>query len=406
MNPVSLLASVHASAATVFTLATIYALVRAKKQDPVPAAWPRVVLLRPSERITAADVDRFADDRATYGGEIVRIACVAEAPPPGALESDPFLHVAIDPSKDDPPANRKAMHLAAGVDFARARGLIDDDTIVVQADADLILRPGILEDVVAQLLARNPGGAVCVPPAPSGGSAMSAWLASAVLTASPQSFAAVHSLAETYGSPIAVAGKLVAMRAPTLEAIGGYRAISRYIGDDLALADALRDKNRPVGFASVTTRSVDEGRSVRSLSAQLVRWLRVLFAHRPMMLLAYPTMIAPVVISAGLVALAVFAGGDVRMPVEAFVALIAARTILAALLIRKWYPGESRVTIGLSPVAVVASDLVLTLALPFALLRSIQWEGRRYRVARGGRIVECAAIHDGAPARPQGDPAA
>lgn len=350
-------AAAHATLAALFTgVATVSVLCR-PSSVPSPAR-PKVLLLRPAEGLDDALRARLRHDDRAYSGSLVRLVCT----PRGA---------------DEQAGNRKALHLAAGMREARSRGLVFGDTIIVHADADVELGPGDLDALVGAL--SGPWSLSFAPPAPKGGTRLAEATAQAIVCASPQAFATVLALARVTGSAPAIAGKLVAIPAPLLEAMGGYEAFAGSIGDDVALVDAARLHGASVHMSPRAAYAVDPSRTLQSLLVQMTRWLRVASAHRFGLLWVYPTLIAPLALA---LLLACFV--DARWAVPCAV-LSVLRVVLGAVLLRGAYRGRASF---LALLALPLADGVLCLAAARAVFRSrIAWSGRTYRLGPGGRIV-------------------
>ena len=243
MSVLAAVALAHALAAALFTLVCVYAVwsfaarSRGRASSVGPGALPRVFLLRATERVDAAFVARASLDPASYSGELRRVVCVPSLDAVRVPLGDEIA-LAASGIEDLAAVNRKAAHLEAGVACARADAPFAPGDVIVHADADVVLAPGDLDRLVASLERDAPDGASFAPPAPGGGGRLAELVARAILVASPQAFAVVWSLARLTRSEPALAGKLVAMRAATLDAIGGYAATKWAIADDIALVAA------------------------------------------------------------------------------------------------------------------------------------------------------------------------
>jgi hypothetical protein len=392
---VSLLGAIaltHASAAALFTLVCVYAVWRSasRSRHRAPHAGagapplPRVVLLRATERVDAAFVARVDADTASYSGALRRVVCVPSLDAVRAPLGD-GIAMAVSGIDDVAAVNRKAAHLEAGVARARADAPFGPGDVIVHADADVVLAPGDLDRLVASLERDAPDGASFAPPAPCGGGRLAELLARAILVASPQAFAVVWSLARLTRSEPALAGKLVAMRAATLDAIGGYAATAWAIADDIALVAALRARGGRIALAPFAARTVAPHRTLRDVASQMTRWMRVVGAHRPALLGTYPLLVAPVAVSTAL-AFAAALGGEI-LPVCALGALVASRVALAVALGRGAYRGQGLAGWA-SPLGAVLGDAVLLGAVVAAVWPApITWSGRRYDVGASGRIL-------------------
>jgi Glycosyl transferase family 21 len=337
---IALVLVLHTAIAAGFALFAAGVAWRAK---PAPrlVSTPPLFLLLPAETPRAS-----ALEPTLYSGDLLTQACTA----PASGEA----------------VNRKVEHLEAGIANCGAR------TVIAWADADVELAPGDLDALVATLLDEAPDGIAIAPPAPSG------WLASVIFTQSPHAFALLARLAAIAGARPRVAGKLVAIRASTLSALGGFARIAPFIADDLALIDAVG------GRVALSARPVTT-RARPGFFAQLVRWLRVARAHDPALLLAYPTVIAPLAVTLAL-AIACALSGTPRLGMAAIAIQLAARTTLAVVLRTRLYPPAAR-SLLLAPLGAIAGDLLVTAALTRALRSPICWGAYLYVLSAGGRIA-------------------
>lgn len=353
---------------TLFVLVTTLAILFRRRAPSTTRELPPVVLLRCTESVRPTSADRWTRDAKAYSGPLRRIvASAAGDPVEGA-------HAVRSGVAVNAVGNRKSLHLAIAHREAEALGWLDDRTIVVHADADVELQPGDLDRLVAATDERT---AAFAAPAPRGGAPLAVLLARAIVTASPQAFAAIDALARLTGGAPALAGKLVAIPAPLLERIGGYESLVVAIGDDVALVDALAARGASVRMADVAAVTVDDDRTIASLAEQLVRWLRVASLHRPGLLWTYPTLVASL-------PLALLAAPFHPWAAWAALALAVSRITLGAVLVLGPYRGRSSLAALL--VLPLADALLLHAALSAAGRRHITWAGRVYGVGPGGTI--------------------
>ncbi len=376
-----ILVAIPAIVAALFVAVTIFAVAFRRRAPRSVEPLPPVVLLRCVEAVRPAHRARFAADARAYRGPLRRVVASATG---DELDGAHSVRSGIAPNAV---GNRKALHLAIAHREAEALGWIDEHTIVVHADADVELAPGDLERLVAATTRTTVAFAA---PAPRGGSAAAELFARAVVTATPQAFAAIDALARIGAGAPALAGKLVATPAPLLESIGGYESLVAAIGDDVALVDAVVARGATARMAELAVATVDDSRTMRSLSAQLARWLRVASLHRPGLLWAYPALVASVPLALAL------APWDPRA-LAAALALLALRWALAAVLVLGPYRGRS--SAWAIVVAPLADMLLLRAALAATGERRVRWEGRTYRVATGGTIEGVELDGTAAPAR-------
>ena len=344
------------------------ACVLARPRAPARTDVPRVVLLRCAESVDAVLERRFARDPGAYSGELRRLVASTTG------DAATGAHALATGVAANAIGNRKSLHLAIAHREAIALGWIDDRTIVVHADADVELAPGDIDRLVS---ATDDRTAAFAAPSPRGGTVAAELLARAIVTASPQAFAAIDALSRISGGAPALAGKLVATPAPLLERIGGYESLVASIGDDVALVDAVTARGASVRMAPVAATTVDERRTVRSLTCQMTRWLRVASLHRPGLLWTYPTLVASLPIA---FALAPFH----QTAALAALALYGARLLLGAVLVSGPYRGRSSM---LALLLIPLGDLVLLrAALGAAGSRRVTWAGRSYALGPGGSI--------------------
>lgn len=398
-------AVVHTVLALGFTIvcivATLVVSVSSRRADrrfgtDALVALPPVLLLRPAENVDVGDGDRWASDSVAYSGACTRVVCLPELPSGPRPDSRALGTIVASGIAPDAPVNRKMAHLAAGLAHAEVAGLVTADTVVVHADADVVLGPGDLDDLIRALRRESSSAMAFAAPRPTG---RLAWLARQVLALSPHAFSVLFALARVTGGPPPVAGKLVAVRADVLAALGGYGRFASDIADDLALVEAVHGAGHGIEASVRSVRVDGRDRSLRSFLDQLTRWIRVASSHRKGLRLLYPTFVAPLGVSTLLVGtLAVAApfaaGTDVAF--GSLAGLVLARTILALTVALAHHgPDERRSLLG-APFLAFAGDWVVTVAALRAGVRApIRWSGRDYEVERGGRITGCKVVPGG-----------
>lgn len=256
--------------------------------------------------------------------------------------------------------NAKAEQLGVALADATAEIVVIADSDVLLDDLAPLLRP-FSDPAVA---------AVWAPPVEVAPRTLADRASAAVLDASLHAFALLGAL-----DPGGMVGKLVAIRRADLEAVGGFGALRRHLGEDMELARRLRAHGRSLRMADTTARSFAAGRTSGEVIARYARWLMVIRAQRPLLLLSYPLLFGaalPILVCAlarGAWALAA-ATIAVRMALAAFARL------------------RSRQPRWLAPEALLA-DVVLWAALFRALAtRTVAWRGRMLRVEAGGLLAD------------------
>ncbi len=267
-------------------------------------------------------------------------------------------------------ANHKCGQLAALTAGA-------DAEVFVVADADVDLADVDLDALVDPLLRAGGPAATYAPPievgppAPSGAGDRAS---QAVLDSSLHAFPLLSAL-----DPRGFVGKLFAVRRHALEAVGGFTALGDYLGEDMELARRLRAAGHRTEAVDLVAQARPGPRTLGATVDRYARWLAVIRAQRPALLLTYPLLFFP---TAPLVALSIAAG-------TAEPAALAIATRVSVALAARQAAGRSPVR-GLT-VAIVLADLTLALAWLRALTRStVVWRGRTLRLARGGRITVSA----------------
>ncbi len=398
---VAALSIAHAALATAFTLGAIVAIARearARVAAREPVLIDEVILLRPIEHIEPSWAERVAREAEAIA-QVRPVVSVVVCAPPGQPDSAVAIlvragvRVVDSVVANDEPCNRKVRHLAAGVAATRA-GFRSEDAAWVQVDADVIVDRRDIHELLATLERGNADDLAFAVPAPFAIGAVTPSFAilRAILTLSPQAFAAVHALARLTGGPPAVAGQLVAMRARALERIGGYPSIATAVADDVALVERIAAVGGAAHRAARAVRVDADSMTLRAVRARMTRWLRVIRAARPRLLATYPLFVAPLPIALSLALAAALAGGRwwTWTPV---LALFAARVALAGALSRG--PYRERTAMG-GPWGllwlVLADATLLGAALSALGDRRIVWADRLYQLDDRGHITAVTAM--------------
>jgi len=262
--------------------------------------------------------------------------------------------------------------------------------IVVVADSDVDLG----DDAVTRLLdAMNGADAAWAPPVERGPTTTWGDRASqAVLGASLHSFpllAGIH--------PSGLVGKLFAVRREALDAVGGFAALTTFLGEDMELARRLREAGSRVIVAPLVAHAMGSGRELRDVLARYVRWLLVVRAQRAYLLPSYPFLLAATPLLLGLL-IASLARHDT-------VLLVAT---CAGLLVRLGIACMARSVGGqrFAPVTAIGQSLLAdaTLMIAFGLAlstRTITWRGRCLAITSGGELRDVGVPSGGQDANEQ-----
>jgi ceramide glucosyltransferase len=251
--------------------------------------------------------------------------------------------------------------------------------VVVVADSDVDLAGADLDALVSPLFQERVGATWAAPvevqPRTLGDHA-----SAGVLAASLHAFALLAAL-----DPGSLVGKLFAIRRDTLAEVGGFQALASVLGEDMELSRRLRARGLHVVRAPLVARSLAQGRSVRNVIARYARWISVIRAQRPALLIGYPLLFAstgPLMALSCAVALLEPSSAwlvPAVLGTRAFVALLAAAR--SGVKVRPWF----------LPQALLA-DVVLTVAFVAALWsRRVRWRGRALQITRNGRLALASA---------------
>jgi len=265
--------------------------------------------------------------------------------------------------------NRKAAQLAH---------VAADAEVILVADSDVDLADAPLDALVAPLFARDRAWVAWAPPAEHAEPRTLGDRASAaVLGASLHAFPLLSRL-----DPYGLVGKLFAMRASALVAIGGFGSLVDYLGEDMEIARRVRELGGSCVAAPLVARSLAEGRSWDAVIARFSRWLTVIRAQRPWLLLSYPTLFFATV---PLLFLSLLAAP--LTPKAACVsALLAFASRLGVALFAARVTGRRLSLFGALRDALL-SDLLLALAFARALRsRTVVWRDRVLVVDRKGLL--------------------
>jgi ceramide glucosyltransferase len=177
-------------------------------------------------------------------------------------------------------ANQKVAQLAAMLDRAG-----DGHTAVLVADSDADLTGLPLGAMVARLFAHERLAAAWVPPVERSAHTAGDRASRAVLGASLHAFPLLAHI-DAHG----LVGKVFAARADALDAVGGFAALRRHLGEDMELARRWRAAGWRIEAAPFVVPSSAGGRSWTAAAARYGRWVSVIRAQRPGLLASYPAL--------------------------------------------------------------------------------------------------------------------
>ena len=356
-------------------------------------AWPHIALVRPCEGLDPSLAETLRSSvTARYDGPRTIFFCVPSALDPAYAVIERVRDELVAGGADvrlvvtaiETPANRKAAQLAA-VDAQ----LPADAAVLVIADSDVQLDDESLPSLMSALLSDRDAGAASAPPFDvSAATAGDRWSA-ALLSSTPHALLALAALSERSGGVPLLAGALLAVKREALAAVGGFRSLEPYLGEDFELARRLHDAGMAMATSSAPARFTDSGRTLRGIVRRYARWSLVVRRQRPALFCTYVLLLG----CTPLVALGALLDAAARvegwpLALGAAAALVAARTLLAMTL-RRCYGVAGGWTRAL--VAMLAGELLICAgATQAGASAEVEWRGRRFYVGERGALEPLA----------------
>ncbi len=262
--------------------------------------------------------------------------------------------------------------------LARVIAAEPDAPVVVNVDSDVDLTAFDWNALLAPL--SNPRlAAVWAPPSEAPGETVADRASEALLGGSLHAFALLAGIDRD-----GMVGKVVALRRSALDAVGGFAALREHLGEDAELARRLVASGASVRASTGVALSRASGRDLRAVVARYGRWLTVIRAQRPALLVSYPALFfaTPLLVLLSTLAVTAGLGGGASLAAEG--AAVLARLAVAWAAARA--SGRSSGVVAWVIDAVFA-DLLLGMAWAKALsTRSVRWRGRTLRIAPGGTL--------------------
>ena len=354
-------------------------------------AWPHIALVRPCEGLDPSLAETLRSSAtARYEGRRTIYFCVPSALDPAYAVIERVRDELVAGGADvrlvvtaiETPANRKAAQLAV-VDGQLPP--IDDATVLVIADSDVYLDDDSLPSLMSALLTDREAGAASAPPIDvSAATAGDRWSA-ALLSSTPHALLALAALSERSGGVPLLAGALLAVKREALAAVGGFRSLEPYLGEDFELARRLHDAGMTMATSPAPARFTDSGRSLRGIVRRYARWSLVVRRQRPALFCTYVLLLGctPLVMGAALLDAAARVDGW-PLALGAATALVAARTALA-LTLRRCYGVRGGWARAL--MAMLAGELLICAgATQAGASAEVEWRGRRFYVGERGAL--------------------
>ncbi|MEM6733039.1 MAG: glycosyltransferase, partial [Myxococcota bacterium] len=260
---------------------------------------------------------------------------------------------------------------------------VDEKNLVSIVDSDVDLSQFDF-NVLGDLLEAHPEiGAVWAPPIDDGEVVSFGDRAShATLNGSFHAFPLLAGI-----SPESLVGKTFALRRETLDEVGGFASLIDFLGEDMELANRLRSKGFEVRPAPIPTRSTCSERSFSSVVSRIARWMTVIRAQRPLLMVTYPVFFfgASLIVPAGTL-LGTFAHGAIAA-LGSSLALSAMLTRVGLVIVARGRAGQ-RTSILSAVIDAILGDLVVIAGfLRASKSRKFLWRGVPLAIDRSGRLV-------------------
>lgn len=271
--------------------------------------------------------------------------------------------------------NRKAAQLAAVI--AREAEPFD---VVLVADSDVDLAGARLDALVAPLMKAGGADAAWAPPAEHGRARTLADRASAALLG-----ASLHAFPLLAGlDPRGLVGKLFAVKREALAAIGGFGSLAAHLGEDMEIARRLLARGGSIVAAPLVARSLAADRTWDQAVSRFARWLGVIRAQRPLLLVSYPALFFATPLL--LVLAAITAPGAPGIALATAALAVVSRLAVALAAARA---SGRPVAIGRALVESALADALLAAAFARCLrTRRVVWRANVLTIERTGLVRE------------------
>lgn len=364
-----------AGAAAYYLLSLWSALAFFRRAPPDPAGFtPPVTLLKP---VRGADRDALENFLSFCRQDYPRFQVLF-----GALDADdpavelvrelkarcPESDVGLVTDSERCGANLKVCNLAHLAAAARYR-------ILVMADADMRVPPDYLRRVVAPLADPQVGLVTCLYRC-AGARSLPGLMEALGVSAG---FLPGVLLTLRFSQPDFALGSTIAVRAETLQAIGGFEAIADYLADDYQLGHRVWRLGLRVHVCSLVLDSVLPDQRFGEMLARRLRWARTVRACRPA---GYAgTFFTQGVALAFLGVLLSWGASAAWMTLAGVTAL---RLLTAGVLAGRLL--KDRSTARWLPLLPLADLFDFGIWIASWLDGRVSWRGARYRIVKEGRI--------------------
>lgn len=345
----------------------------ARPATPEPAPAPGITVLKPLHGAEPGLKDALESLLAQdYPGPLQVVFGVQDPTDPaqavvGDLRSafpDRDIALVVEPTAHG--ANRKVSNLI------NMRGRARHEMLVL-ADSDIVVPPGYLQGLVAALEAPGIGVVTCPY---RGRPAVGGW---SRLAAMGLSYQFLPSVAAGVGLGMArpCMGSTIALRAETLDRIGGFEAFADILADDYAIGAAVRATGLESRVAPVLVAHDCAESSLSEVVRHELRWARTVRAIDPGgffgSIVTYPTPLAAIAV--------LLTGGGASALAALAIALIC-RTLV-------WREVNRSAAASTGPWwwLPLRDGLSFVVYLGAFFVRAVDWRGDRFRVDARGALT-------------------
>jgi len=365
---------------------------RRRARAPVPAVLPPLTVLKPFDGVDPGMEDSFWTYLATpYAGDREVLFCTAAENAEGRaiverliarLARDPQPGVSarlLVPDPDERPwITRKVWHMARG--YAAA-----SHDLIASGDSGTRLRPGVLEALVAALLASDERGAAWAPYSVGEATTFGGRMTRVAWTGTTMNFLVIEALHRAFGQRPLLAGGLFVARRDAIEQIDGFAAADGFLTEDYEVGRRIDANGWEVVPSPVPVERHLGPMPFAEFFGRQQRWNTIVWKLKDPLRIPYPLTMCGLAIAPVTCVLASLAF-PARIPEYAIAlgALYAVRG-LYGLLLNGLTAGRIRLeTLLLLPL--VDAVFLLTWARgPF--IRTVQWRDVLLRVESGGRVT-------------------
>ena len=242
------------------------------------------------------------------------------------------------------------------------------DAIFINVDSDVDL---VRFDGGGLIGALKTADAAWTPPSEHNPRSFGDHASAAFLNASLHSFALLGGL-----DPAGLVGKVFAVRVGAMRAAGGFDRLDTCLGEDMEIARRIRSNGGRVALHPGVAQACPQGRSFGDVVARYARWLAVIRAQRPALLLSYPLLFGAT-LPLAVLSLVMGAWGVFGLAVGS-----RALVVLAG----RHFNNRPLSPLSVLPAIVLGEIVTWGAFLRASTTRAVIWRGRRLRIGPDGQL--------------------